>query len=58
MDLLTLGFAANDPRLAIMRAHFRRREYLTRLYLVRWPELGGGAAELDTRILAPDIALL
>lgn len=58
LELLTLGFAGNDPRLAIVRSHFRRREYLTRLYLVRWPEFGGSVSALDTRILAPELALL
>ena len=58
IELLTLGFAANDPRLATMCSHFRVREYRTRLYVVRWPDLGGAARELDGRILAPEAALL
>ena len=58
IELLTLGFAANDPRLATVRHSFRSREYRSRLYLVRWPEIGGAAGELDARILAPETALL
>ena len=58
IEFLTLGFASDDPRLAVLRSNFRRREYLTRLYLVRWPELGGSASELDNRVLAPEVALL
>lgn len=58
LDLLTLGFACKDPRLAAVRANFRRVEYLTRLYVVRWPEFGGAASELDNRLPAPDVALL
>ncbi len=56
--LLTLGFAPDDPRLNFIRQHFRCREYRSRMYLVRWPGLGGAAAELDGRILSPEVALL
>ncbi|NOS69841.1 MAG: hypothetical protein HOP33_07915 [Verrucomicrobia bacterium] len=58
IELLTLGFAANDPRLAIVQKQFRCREYRSRLYVVRWPGIGGAAEELDGRILAPEVALL
>jgi hypothetical protein len=58
IEFLTIGFASDDPRLAVVRSNFRRREYLTRLYMVRWPEFGGSASELDRRILAPEVALL
>jgi hypothetical protein len=58
IELLTLGFASNDPRLAIARNHFRCREYRSRLYVVNWPGIGGTARELDNRVLAPDVALL
>jgi len=58
IELLTLGFAANDPRLAVVRRHFRGREYRSRLYIVRWPDCGGTMAELDGRILAPEVAWL
>ena len=58
IELLTLGFAANDPRLAVMRRNFRGREYHSRLYVVRWPDCGGAARELDQRVMAPEVALL
>ncbi len=58
IELLTLGLAANDPRLRWVRRHFRGREYHSRLYLVHWPELGGPARELDERILGPEAAWL
>ena len=58
IKLLTLGFAANDPRLTWLRRNFRGREYRSRLYLVRWPEFGGTAQDLDGRILAPEVALI
>ena len=58
IELLTLGFAANDPRLATLRSHVRCREYRSRLYVVRWPEIGGAARELDDRFLAPEVASL
>ncbi len=58
IELLTLGLAANDPRLAALRRPFRGREYRSRLYVVRWPRLGGAARELDGRCLGPEVALL
>lgn len=58
IELLTLGFAANDPKLAVMRRNFRGREYHSRLYVVRWPDCGGAAQELDGRVIAPEVALL
>lgn len=58
IELLTLGFALNHPGLATVRDNFRCREYRSRLYLVRWPGIGGSAGELDGRILAPEVALL
>ena len=58
LEFLTLGFAANDPRLAIIRARFKRREYCSRIYIVRWPNMGGAASQLDDRVLQPELALL
>ena len=58
IELLTLGFAVNNPRLATVRHNFRHREYRSRLYVVRWPDIGGAARELDDRFLAPEVALL
>jgi len=58
IELITLGFAANDPRLAVVRQNFRSREYHSRLYVVRWPEFGGAAGELGGWLLAPEVALL
>lgn len=58
IELLTVGFAGNDPRLAVVRGNFRCHEYRSRLYLVRWPDIGGAARDLDDRIPAPEVALL
>jgi hypothetical protein len=58
IELLTLGFDVNDPRLHTVRRNFRFREYRSRLYMVHWPGMGGAASELDARILAPETALL
>jgi hypothetical protein len=58
IELLTLGFASNDPRLDCVRKHFRCREYRSRIYLVHWPGIGGTAHDLDNRVLAPEVALL
>ena len=58
MPLLTLGFDANDPRMPVLRKHFRAREYRTRIYRVRWTEMDSSREALDDRPLAPEIALL
>jgi len=58
IEFLTLGFAANDPRLTLLRRKFHCREYRSRIYVVRWPGLGGSASELDGRCLGPEVALL
>lgn len=58
IEYLTLGFAATDSRLATVGNHFCFREYRSRLYVVRWPGIGGKARELDGRWLAPEVALL
>jgi hypothetical protein len=58
IEYLTLGFAANDPRLAMIRTRFKRREYRSRIYIVRWPNMGGAAGQLDHRVLQPELALL
>ncbi len=36
LDFITIGFASDDPRLALLRSHFRCREYRSRLYQVSW----------------------
>jgi hypothetical protein len=56
IEWLTLGFAAADPRLATLRRCFPAREYRSRLYRVRWPDLPGEA--LDDRLPYPEVALL
>lgn len=58
IEFLTVGLAANDSRLASLRRSFRCREYRSRIYVVRWPGLGGSAQELDGRSLGPEVALL
>jgi hypothetical protein len=58
IELLILGFATDDPRLAALRRQFRFREYYSRLYVVRWRDCGGSAEELDNKILAPEVTLL
>jgi hypothetical protein len=58
IQLLTFGFASDDPRLNAVRRHFRFREYRSRIYIVRWAGIGGGARELDGRALGQEVALL
>jgi hypothetical protein len=56
IEWLTLGFAAADPRLAALRSGFAAREYRSRLYRVRWPDLRDDA--LDSRSPFPEVALM
>lgn len=58
VEFLTLGFAADDRRLAMLRRKFRCREYRSRIYVVSWPGLGSPAHKLDGRCLGPEVALL
>jgi hypothetical protein len=58
LRMATLGFAAEDPRLAFVRKHFRAREYRTRLYRVHWTGMRTPVETLDGRLLAPEVALL
>lgn len=58
IQMLTLGFGAGDPQSQVVRENFRGREYRSRLYVVRWPGIGGSVRELDGRYLAPEVALL
>lgn len=58
LEFLTLGFAANDPRLEQIGKHFRFRQYRSRLYVVGWPGIGRAAADLNNQIIAPEVSLL
>ena len=58
IDFISLGFAANDPRLATVRLRFKSRKYRSRLYVVRWPKVGGATGQLDGRVLQPELASL
>ena len=58
LEILTVGFAETDPRLAQVRPRFRCREYRTRLYRVRWPQFEDGVGSLDGRLICPEVSLL
>jgi len=58
IENLTLGFAANDPRLAEVRNRFSCREYRSQFYVVHWPGIGSKASDLHGRSVAPEVALL
>jgi len=58
IELLTMGFAAADPRVPTIRQSFRCQEYRSRIYLVSWPGIGGTARQLDGRLPGPEVALL
>jgi hypothetical protein len=58
VEMLVVGFDANDPILDIVRKNLKCREYRSRMYVVHWPGTGAGATDLDGRLLGPEVALL
>lgn len=58
IDFISVGFAANDPRLTAINLRFKSREYRSRLYVVHWPKVGGAGIQLDGRVLQPELASL
>lgn len=58
LELLTIAFAADDPRLNVVREISKAREYYTRIYLVHWSDCGNGANGWKHHVLAPEVALL
>lgn len=58
LEYLTLGFASNDPRLAIIRNHFRCREYRNHLFQVRWPNENSPRITLNENLIFPEVSLL
>jgi hypothetical protein len=58
IEYLTLGFDARDPNLKVVQKNHGCREYRSRIYVVRWRGIGGSAADLDARAIAPEVALL
>lgn len=55
---LNTSFDSRDPRLGLIRDHFRVSEYVSRLYVVRWEDGDATADILDNRLLNPDVSLL
>jgi hypothetical protein len=61
MDFLTIGFGAADPRLAVIRNHFRCREYRNHLFQVRWQSEkneNSPRIQLNENLVFPEVALL
>lgn len=58
VECLALGFAADDPRLAIVRQLFPGAEYRSRIYQISWPDSRLSRVELDGGYLQPELALL
>jgi len=58
IQLVTFGFAENDPRLEAVCRQFRHRKYHSRIYTVRWPHVGEFSEELNGATLAPEVSLL
>ncbi len=58
LEFITLGFAADDPRLNVVRKRFRCREYLSRLFQVRWKNEGSNVVNLNDNLIFPEVAWL
>jgi hypothetical protein len=58
LQLLTIAFDVDDPRLKMVRRMFEAREYRSRVYLVYWPDCGSSATGWKHRLMAPEVALL
>ncbi len=58
IEYLTVGFDARDPRLGVVRRHFKGREYSSRIYLVYWEDGAQCAEAVADGIVAPEAALL
>jgi hypothetical protein len=58
IDFITFGFGKPDPFLQVMLKNVSCRVYWSRIYLVHWPGIGAHAADLDGRIVSPEVALL
>src|SRR5688572_12067406 len=56
IDLLAIGFDRRAPALTRVAKSFRRRQYHSRIYAVRWKS--SPAVRLDDRLLMPEVALL
>lgn len=56
IEFLTVGFVANDPRLAIIQNQFRCREYRNQFFQVRWPD--SKRLALNNNLIFPEVALL
>jgi hypothetical protein len=58
LEFLTVGFAANDPRLAIVRNQFNCREYRNRFFQVRWKGENSTGITFNDNLIFPELALL
>ena len=55
---LSFGVSREDPRFELILQGFRCRVYPSRIYLVHWPGVGATAADLDSRLVSPELAFL
>lgn len=58
IEFLTLGLAANDSRLPMLKRHFNSRVYQSRLYRVAWPDSPAISQDFDPTHCLPEVALL
>ncbi|MEQ1692617.1 MAG: hypothetical protein ABMA00_15110 [Gemmatimonas sp.] len=58
LDWLAIARETRDPQLAALRRHIGGREYHTKLYDVRWPDVASWLDPWDARPFRPEVALL
>jgi len=58
VEFLTLGLAANDSRLPMLKKHFNSRVYQSRLYCVAWPDSPATSQDFASTHCLPEVALL
>ena len=58
LDYVMLGLDEANPLCAVLRARFPTHSYVSMVYVVYWEDGAGAAAEIDERMLHPEVAIL
>ena len=58
LDYVMLGLDEGNPLCAVLRARFPTHRYVSMVYVVYWEDGEDAAAEIDARMLHPEIAIL
>ena len=58
LDYVMLGLDEANPLCSVLRARFPTHSYVSMVYLVYWEDGAQSAAEVDARMLHPEVAIL